>query len=109
MGRFLSKILVLLAVALVLANAGCFARCVVQSCQDTPPPCHSHGKSDSHCPQQNQMKAAASSALTLDSGMAFVLADWPAQITIADPPDSSTVLVATPSCNVSAPPLALRI
>jgi hypothetical protein len=78
--RYTGKVLILLAIALVLINAGCFARCVVQSCQDAPPPCHSHSKGDAkHCPQQNQMKAAATGAVTFYWGATFMPVDWPAE------------------------------
>jgi len=101
--------LVLLAITLALANAGCFARCIIQSCQDSPPPCHSHSKSDAgHCPQQNQMKTAVASAVTFDWGVAFIPADRPVEVTQAEQLYSAPTSSLTPPW--AAPePLALRI
>jgi hypothetical protein len=110
MARTPGSILILLAITLVLANAGCFARCTVESCQNTPPPCHSHGKSDAgHCPQQNQLKVAAASAVTFDSATGLIPVDWPAEITQAEEPGSAPALLMTPPSVVPLPPLALRI
>lgn len=111
MARWPGKILVLLAILLAFANAGCFARCVVQSCQDSPPPCHSHGSnndgSTKHCPQQNQMRAATTSAVTLDWGVGFAFVEWPAEVTASEPVFISGALTGL-SPTVLAP-LALRI
>ena len=110
MGRISGKVLSLFAITLVLANAACLGRCIVQSCQDTPPPCHSHSQGDgSHCPQQNQLKVAAASAVTFDSGTGFIPVDWPAEITQAEEPGSAPALLMTPPSVVPLPPLALRI
>jgi hypothetical protein len=110
MARIPGHILILLAITLVLANAGCFARCTVQSCQNTPPPCHSHGKSDAgHCPQQNQMKTAVIGAVTFDLGTGFILVDCPAEVTQAEQPGSAPIFLMASSSVVSPPPRALRI
>src|SRR5260370_29890972 len=109
MGRFPGRVLILLAITLVLANAGCFARCIVQSCEDSPPPCHSHGKGDAqHCPQQNQMKTAVTTAVTFDWGTGFIPADWPAEVAQAEQPLSFIAWSVTPPGTVLVP-LALRI
>jgi|SRR5579864_934264 len=107
--RFPGKVLILLAIALALANAGCFARCIVQSCEASPPPCHSHSKGDAgHCPQQNQMKTAVTSAVALDWGAAFIPVDEPAEVTQTEQPVSFVASSVTPLWSVPAP-LALRI
>src|SRR5690242_18551340 len=109
MGRFPGKVLVLLAITLALANAGCFARCTVQSCENSPPPCHSHSKGDAgHCPQQNQMKTAVTSALALDWSVGFIPEDWPAEVAQAEQLYSPTTSSVTPPWAI-APPVALRI
>ena len=109
MGRFPGKVLIWLAITLVLANAGCLARCIVQSCEASPPPCHSHSQGDSgNCPQQSQMKMAVTSALTLDWESEFIPVDWPAEATQAEQPLSSTASVVTPLWTVPAS-TALRI
>jgi hypothetical protein len=54
------KILTLLAIALVLANAQCFVRCQLDSAGRTAPPCHSQSKlSPDHCIEQVEVNAAA--------------------------------------------------
>jgi hypothetical protein len=109
MGRFPGKVLVLLAITLVLANAGCLARCIVQSCQDNPASCHSHSNSDTgHCPQQNQMKTAVTGAVTLDWGSGFIPVELPIEVTQAEHPYSWATASVTPPWTVPAP-LALRI
>lgn len=109
MGRRIGKILILLAITLALANAGCFARCVVEACQDSPPPCHSHDQgSTRHCPQQNQMKATAATAVALDWGAGFVLIEWPAEMTDAERFSSPAVSLAN-SVVIASAPLSLRI
>ena len=109
MGRFAGKVLVTFAITLVLANAACLGRCIVQSCQDTPPPCHSHSKGDgSHCPQQNQMKSAVTGALTVVWGMAFLPVDWPAEVMQAEQPLSFQASAIKPA-GVALAPLTLRI
>jgi hypothetical protein len=58
------------AIAVVLANAHCFVRCLVQDCDHSMASCHSHGTSDTNsCPQQYALQSApadtaASLALT---------------------------------------------
>ena len=109
MGRFPGKVLVLLAITLVLANAGCLARCIVDSCQVSPPPCHSHSKGDAqHCPQQNQMKMAATGAVALDWGMAFIPVDRSDDAVQAEQPYTLTTPLRTPP-QFDPAPLALRI
>src|ERR1700728_1970240 len=50
----LARVCILLSIALALANAQCFARCLVAAPGNVPdhatPPCHSHG----HSPQKTQ-------------------------------------------------------
>ena len=109
MGGIPGKVLILFAIALVLANAGCLARCIVQSCQDSPPPCHSHSKGDSsHCPQQNQMKTAVTGAFTAGWGVALLPGDWPAEAMQAEQPLSFQAATVEPSW-VPLAPLALRV
>ena len=107
--RFSGKILILLAIMLVFANAGCLTRCIVQSCEDNPPPCHSHGTQDTgHCPQQNQMKTAVTSTPPLDWGGGFVLVNGPLEVTHVEQAYSSSASTVIPPSIVPVPS-ALRI
>lgn len=109
MERIPGKVLVLFAITLVLANGACLARCIVQSCQVSPPPCHSHSKSDSsHCPQQNQMKTAVTGALTAAWGIALLPGDWPAETKQTEQPVSFQAGTVEPSWAALAP-LTLRV
>jgi len=109
MGRIPGKVLVLFAITLVLANGACLARCIVQSCQVSPPPCHSHSKGDgSHCPQQNQMKTALTGALTAAWGIALLPGDWPAETMQAERPLSFQAATVAPPGTAPAP-LTLRV
>jgi len=54
-----SKILTLLAIILVLANAQCFVRCQLDSADRSAPPCHSQSKlSPQHCIEQHELSSA---------------------------------------------------
>ena len=54
------------------------------------------------------MRAAATSAVTLDWGAAFVLLEWPARLTETEQFSIFTVSLAMPTVTASAP-LSLRI
>lgn len=109
MWRFQGKNLALLAIVLVLANAGCLARCIVESCQQSPPPCHSHTQGvPQHCPQQNQMKLAATGPVAFDWGIAFIPADSATEAAQAEQTLSLVTEVIMPAWTRPAP-LALRI
>jgi hypothetical protein len=79
---FAGKVLILLTIALALANARCFSRCLVQPCgQQGSMSCHSHGKSNSaNCAHHHDMTAAAAGALHASGECPFVLAGTPAGI-----------------------------
>ena len=109
MGRIPGKVLILFAITLVLANAACLGRCIVQSCQDTPPPCHSHSQGDrSHCPQQNQMKTAVTGASIAAWSIALLPEDWPAETMQSEHPLSFQAGTVEPSWAALAP-LTLRV
>jgi hypothetical protein len=103
MGRIPGKILILFAITLVLANAACLGRCIVQSCQDTPPPCHSHSQGDgSHCPQENQMKTAVTASIAAWS-IALLPGNWPTEAAEAEQPLSFQAGTVEPSWAALAP------
>jgi hypothetical protein len=109
MGRIPGKVLILFAITLALANAACLGRCIVQSCQDTPPPCHSHSQGDgSHCPQQNQMKTAVTGVLTVAWYIALLPMDSPGEAMQAELPLSFRAAPAPPPGSTMAP-VTLRI
>ena len=77
------KVLILLTIALALANARCFAHCLVQPCgQQGAMSCHSHGKANSvNCAHHHDMTApAASSNPAVD--FVFVIPVAPADIAL---------------------------
>ncbi|HYL76244.1 MAG TPA: hypothetical protein VEU96_18685 [Bryobacteraceae bacterium] len=59
------KVLILLAIAMALANARCFSHCLVQPCgQQGSMPCHSHGKPDSNgCAHHHDLTAAGEASV----------------------------------------------
>lgn len=69
MGRILS----LLAMVLVLANARCLVRCQLDSADRSAPPCHSQNHSQTkvsqdHCIEQHELSAApAVSQIVIDA------------------------------------------
>jgi hypothetical protein len=108
-GRITGKVLVLFAITLMLANTACLGRCIVQSCQDTPPPCHPHSQGDgSHCPQQNQMKTAVTGALTVAWDIALLPMDSLGEAMQSEQPLTFLASPAWPS-GIAVAPLTLRI
>jgi len=59
----------LLSIALALANAECFTRCLAQPADHAAPPCHSHGKTQLGTAQQ-QHDAQPSAGFTLAPAIA---------------------------------------
>jgi len=54
------KVLTLLAIGLVLANAQCFVRCQLDCAARSAPPCHSQSKlSPDHCIEQQEVNPIA--------------------------------------------------
>src|SRR5205823_2481498 len=54
----MAKVLILIAIALVIANSQCFLRCSVGACSPAKAPCHQSEKSgDSKCASQPALPA----------------------------------------------------
>jgi hypothetical protein len=53
MGRWPANVLILFAIALLLANAECFTRCLVHPADNASMPCHSGGKAKTNPPQHD--------------------------------------------------------
>jgi hypothetical protein len=49
----LARVFILLSIALALANAQCFTRCLVKAPDHATPPCHSQGKTQVLPPQHD--------------------------------------------------------
>src|SRR5271154_4097271 len=60
----LARVFILLSITLALANAQCFARCLVEAPDNAPPPCHSHGKAQV-LPPQHDLRPTAAPAVPL--------------------------------------------
>jgi hypothetical protein len=72
--RFLVKILIVLSIAMVLANARCVAQCLVQPCESGGDHCHSHGKSNTGlCSHQHEMTVSSVDSQSAASAIQFVL------------------------------------
>jgi len=68
MRLMLGKVLILLTLALTLANAQCFARCLVQPCDVATSPCHSSGNQKSgHCSFRHAITGASERHIDLTS------------------------------------------
>ncbi|HTC36469.1 MAG TPA: hypothetical protein VK724_24020 [Bryobacteraceae bacterium] len=65
----LARVAILLSIALALANAECFTRCLAQPVDHAAPPCHSHSKTQLETPQQ-QHDAQPSASFTLAPAVA---------------------------------------
>ena len=102
----MGKILTLLAIVLVFANAQCFVRCQLDSADRSAPPCHSQSKlSLDHCIEQHELSIAPAVPQ-------LVIAALPDPASIERPPASSpiraTIDTSPPLSKASATPL-LRI
>jgi hypothetical protein len=66
-GRFGSFITIAVMLALALVNAQCYFRCLLQACDTTSTPCHSHGPTKSvQCVQQHDVKTPPAHATVVD-------------------------------------------
>ncbi len=66
----MGKILTLLAIVLVLANAQCLVRCQLDTAARTAPPCHSQSKlSPDHCIEQHELSSAPAVPQTFIAAM----------------------------------------
>ena len=65
MRSFAGKVLILLVIAMTLANARCFSHCLVQSCgEQGSMSCHSHGKANSNsCAHHHDLTAAGAASV----------------------------------------------
>src|SRR5580700_9721399 len=60
----LARAFILLSIALALANAQCFTRCLVEAADNATPPCHSHGKTQV-LPAQHDLRPTAAPTVAL--------------------------------------------
>jgi hypothetical protein len=68
--RWWSKLPILLTVALVMANAQCFAQCLTQPDHSSASHCHQHGSAKAgHCVQQHDLRVGSAAMPTLDCGL----------------------------------------
>jgi len=67
MQRARAKAVILLSVALMLANAECFARCLAQPADHSVPPCHSQSKTHMAAPQHDMQAVAAQTVTVAES------------------------------------------
>ena len=72
----LARVAILLSIALALANAECFARCLAQPSDHAAPPCHSHGKAQLVTPQQHDAQPSASFTLAPAIAIAVLPMSW---------------------------------
>src|SRR5208282_1295825 len=100
MRRALSRVVILLSVMLALANAQCFARCLVQPADHAAPPCHSHGKAQAPT-QQHDWRQASVAQLFAPVGEITVR---PVALTVIEPGE-----LRPPPLVFSTIPLPLRL
>src|SRR5271170_5093983 len=100
----LARVVILLSVALALANAQCFTRCLVQPADNAMPPCHSHGHSNGKAQAsgpQHDIRPSAAPMVPLSALAAHTNV-------IASPFSATTELRPAPLA-VARTPLPLRI
>ncbi len=98
----LARVAILLSLALTLANAECFTRCLAQPADHTAPPCHSHSKAQLETPQQHDAQPSASFTLAPAISVAAIPVIWQGERLPASPDDR-------PQLNYDTGPLPLRI
>lgn len=94
----LARVVLLLSVVLVLANAQCFARCLTQPVDNAAPPCHSHGKTQTSVPQHD---VRPSSAATVQTTGSFVF------VPVSKSAACAAALWFTDAADLRPPPLIL--
>jgi hypothetical protein len=106
---FWSRVSILLTVALVLANAQCFAQCLAQPDDSTRSHCHQHGPAKAgHCVQQHDLRAGAAGLVAPDCGLVALveLADLPMLQALAYRVELSA---PSPPLSGTTTPLLLRV
>jgi hypothetical protein len=98
------KVLILLTIALALANARCFSHCLVQPCgEQGTASCHSHGKSTAgSCAHHHDLTAPASTSFAIGDCI-FELAGATSSIGM------ETGLAVVDAADPSPPPLIASI
>jgi len=91
----LSKTLILLLLALVVANVQCFSQCLVASCDSAPTHCHPAGATEAHCSHGHDFMPVSGHApipiavidtITLPSlDVAYAPPDFPAIVAVENP------------------------
>ena len=79
----LARVAVLLSVALALANAQCFTRCLAQPADHSAPPCHSHSKVQTPAPQHDLRPSAGATVQPGATLMMVTVADFGAPASVA--------------------------
>ena len=100
-----ARVVLLFLVVLAFANALCFSRCLVQSCDNATPPCHSHGQIKTSVPQHDVRPSTAAHVHTAGSLLTPVNqgAKWTAAIWF------QTLLICLRRRYVSIVPQPLRV
>jgi hypothetical protein len=104
-----SKLPILLTVALVVANAQCFAQCLAQADDSSASHCHQHGPAKAgHCVQQHDLRVGGAAMPTLDCGLVALvgLADIPILLASAY---WFELLTPSPPLSGKTTPLPLRV
>src|SRR5580658_140990 len=99
----LARVFILLSIVLALANAQCFARCLVEVPDNAPPPCHSHGKTQVLPPQHDLRPSAAPTVWTAGSLVSVPVGQFAAT------PFTDTAELRPPPFAIATIPLPLRI
>ncbi len=98
----LARVAVLLSIALALANAECFTRCLAQPADHAAAPCHSHGKTQLVTQQQHDGQPSASFSLAPVIAIAILPMSWQGERLVTGPNQ-------LPQLNYDTGPLPLRI
>src|ERR1700722_5529646 len=98
----LARVFILLSIALALANAQCFARCLVAAPDHATPPCHSHGHAKTQVAgPQHDIRPSAAPTVPLSA----VAADT---IVIASPVSTTAEVHPPPvTAGTASPPLRI--
>jgi len=97
----LARVAILLSIALALANAECFTRCLAQPADHAAAPCHSHSKTHLET-QQHDAQPSASFTLAPAISVAAIPVSWRGERLPGAPDDR-------PQINYDTGPLPLRI
>ena len=108
--RWWSRVSILLTVALVFANAQCFAQCLAQSDDSAQSHCHQHGPAKAgHCVQQHDLRAGSAPTVAPEGGLVGLVEMPDLPLLLATACRMELLAPSPPASSDKTTPLPLRV